>query len=114
MHYIKDLDCVDGGECGHGLVNQCMRWIPRVRKQQIRCEMVDFFSSEAGDHYFRHLPAQKKAKGVTLKNETLRRLQRLECIDQPRLARPATSPDILEVLLVRVVGMYVQGVADEL
>ncbi|KAH8743094.1 hypothetical protein F5883DRAFT_49526 [Diaporthe sp. PMI_573] len=86
MHCIctlagKDLDCVDGGDCGHGLVNQCMRWIPRVRKQQIRCEMVDFFSSEAGDHYFRHLPAQKKAKGVTLKNETLRRLQRLESAD---------------------------------
>jgi hypothetical protein len=43
--------------------------------------MVDFFSSEAGDHYFRHLPNQTKAKGVTLKNETLRRLQRLESAD---------------------------------
>ncbi|KAH8751702.1 hypothetical protein F5883DRAFT_208921 [Diaporthe sp. PMI_573] len=77
----KDLDCLDGHDCGHGFVNQCIRWVPRGRKQRIRCEMVDFFSSEAGDHHFRHLPVQRNAKGAALKNETLRRLQRLESAD---------------------------------
>jgi hypothetical protein len=43
--------------------------------------MVDFFSSEEGDQFFRHLPNQRKAKGARLKDETLRRLQRIQQAD---------------------------------
>jgi hypothetical protein len=77
----KDLGCLGGNHCGHGLVNQCIRWVPRGRKEQIRCEMIDLFSSEAGDRFFRHLPNERKAKGNKLKDEMLRRLQRIRAAD---------------------------------
>ncbi|KKY39087.1 hypothetical protein UCDDA912_g00889 [Diaporthe ampelina] len=82
-------DCVDGEYCGHGLVDRCVRWVPRGKahlRARVRLEMEEFFSSGNGGNNNNNnnnnspgrLAELKRARAAALRAETVRRLEGIE------------------------------------
>lgn len=89
-------DCVDEEYCGHGLVDRCVRWVPKGKahlRARVRFEMERFFSSGGGNddsddgnitscninnNSPERLAELKRARAATLKAETLRRMADIE------------------------------------
>lgn len=89
-------DCVDEEYCGHGLVDRCVRWVPKKQahlRARMRLEMEGFFASGTRNNSAERLADLKKARGAALKAETLRRLGELEAVLE---AVPAEEAEMLE------------------
>lgn len=86
-------DCVDEEYCGHGLVDRCVRWVPKGKahlRARVRFEMEGFFSSGGGsnncdggkinsnNNSAERLAELKRARAATLKAETMRRIADIE------------------------------------
>lgn len=85
-------DCVDEEYCGHGLVDRCVRWVPRAKahlRARVRFEMEGFFASygnggnndeDVDNNSPERLAELKKARAAALKAETMRRLEGIEAL----------------------------------
>lgn len=81
-------DCVDEEYCGHGLVDRCVRWVPKGKahlRTRVRFEMEEFFSSGNGindndNNSPERLAELKKARAAALKAETIRRMEDIEAM----------------------------------
>lgn len=65
-------DCVDEEYCGHGLVDRCVRWIPKGKaylRARVRFEMEVFFSSSGNNNTPERLAELKRARAAALKAE---------------------------------------------
>lgn len=79
-------DCVDEEYCGHGLVDRCVRWVPKGKahlRARVQFEMECFFSSDNGisdndNNRPERLKELKKARAAALKAETMRRMEEIE------------------------------------
>lgn len=76
-------DCVDEEYCGHGLVDRCVRWVPKGKaylRARVRFEMEEFFSSSGNDNNNtpERLAELKRARAAALKAETVRRMEDIE------------------------------------
>lgn len=76
-------DCVDEEYCGHGLVDRCVRWVPKGKahlRARVRFEMEEFFSSSVNDNNNtpERLAELKRARAAALKAETVRRMEDIE------------------------------------
>lgn len=76
-------DCVDEEYCGHGLVDRCVRWVPKGKaylQARVRFEMEEFFSSSGNDNNNtpERLAELKRARAAALKAETMRRMEDIE------------------------------------
>lgn len=76
-------DCVDEEYCGHGLVDRCVRWVPKGKaylRARVRFEMEEFFSSSGNDNNNtpERLAELKRARAAALKAETMRRMEGIE------------------------------------
>lgn len=79
-------DCVDEEYCGHGLLDRCVRWVPKGKahlRTRVRFEMEAFFSSgnginENNNNSPERLAELKRARAAALKAETMRRMEEIE------------------------------------
>lgn len=79
-------DCVDEEYCGHGLVDRCVRWVPKGKahlRTRVRFEMEAFFTSgngisENSNNSPERLVELKRARAAVLKAETMRRIEWIE------------------------------------
>ncbi|KAI7778175.1 hypothetical protein LA080_002522 [Diaporthe eres] len=79
-------DCVDEEFCGHGLVDRCVRWVPKGKahlRTRVRFEMEAFFSSGIGindnnNNSPERLVELKRARAAALRAETMRRIEEIE------------------------------------
>lgn len=101
-------DCVDKEYCGHGLVDQCVRWVPKGKahlRARVRFEMEEFFSSCSGDNSNNtpeRLAELKKARAAALKAETMRRIESIEA----RLLSVTSAADEAEMLESPTLGRW--------
>jgi hypothetical protein len=113
-------DCVDEEYCGHGLVDRCVRWVPKAKahlRPRVRFEMEGFFSSSGGggggggsnnNHYGiisssidnNNSPARlaelKKGRAAALKAETMRRMADIEARLESAGGAAAAEAQMLE------------------
>ena len=113
-------DCVDEEYCGHGLVDRCVRWVPKAKahlRPRVRFEMEGFFSSCGGggsnnDHYGGiisssidnnnnnnspgRLAELKKGRAAALKAETMRRMADIESRLESSGGAAAAEAEMLE------------------
>lgn len=75
-------DCVDEEYCGHGLVDRCVRWVPKGKaylRARVRYEMEEFFSSgNDNNNTPERLAELKRARAAALKAETMRQMEDIE------------------------------------
>lgn len=87
-------DCVDEEYCGHGLVDRCVRWVPKGKahlRARVRFEMERFFSADGGNddceggntkynnnNRPERLAELKRTRAAILKAETMRRMEDIE------------------------------------
>lgn len=115
-------DCVDEEYCGHGLVDRCVRWVPRGKahlRARVRFEMEAFFSSggsvdnngDGGDNKNNNnntperLAELKKARAAALKAETMRRMEGVEA----RLQSATSAAAEAEMLESPTLGRWPAG-----
>lgn len=76
-------NCIDEEYCGHGLVDRCVRFVPKGKaylRARVRFEMEEFFSSSGNDNNNTPecLAELKRARAAALKAETVRRMEDIE------------------------------------
>lgn len=74
-------DCVDEEYCGHGLVDRCLKWVPKKvghLRPRMRAEMEEFFSVKAANNHPERLKELKRYRCSKLKKATLEKLEALE------------------------------------
>lgn len=79
-------DCVDEEYCGHGLVDRCVRWVPKGKahlRTRVRFEMEAFFSSGNGindntNNSPERLAELKRARAAALRAQTMGRIEEIE------------------------------------
>lgn len=110
-------DCVDEEYCGHGLVDRCVRWVPRGKahlRARVRFEMEAFFSSggsiddDSGggnNNTPERLAELKKARAAALKAETMRRMEGIEA----RLQSATSAAAEAEMLESPTLGRWPAG-----
>lgn len=115
-------DCLDEEYCGHGLVDICLRWVPKkleLLRPRIRVDMEDFFSASTANNQPERLKELKKNRCSLLKKATLEKLAALELVagscpeavieakmlESPTLGRWPNTPGFLrEDVQVQKVG----------
>lgn len=121
-----DWDCVDEEYCGHGLVDRCLKWVPKKAghlRPRMRVEMEEFFSSRTANNRPERLKELKKYRYSMLKKATLEKLATLEAavdshpeammeaemLESPTLGRWPGTPGFLKedikAQTVRIVGL---------
>lgn len=109
-------DCVDEEYCGHGLVDRCVRFVPRGKahlRPRVQFEMEAFFSSGGsvdndgvGDNNTpERLAELKKARAAALKAETMRRMEGIEA----RLQSATSAAAEAEMLESPTLGRWPAG-----
>lgn len=79
-------DCLDEEYCGHGLIERCIRWVPKRMgdfKPRVRAEMDAFFATrvfplEADSDRFDSLQELKRSRYSKLKAVTLGKVRSIE------------------------------------
>lgn len=104
--------CVDEEYCGHGLVNKCLKWVPKKvehLRPRMKVDMEDFFSAKTANNQPERLKELKKNRCSTLKKTTLEKLAALEAavgsqpeammeaemLESPTLGRWPNTPGFL-------------------
>ena len=121
-----DWNCVDAEYCGHGLVDRCLKWVPRKvehLRPRMRVEMEGLFSAKTANNQPGRLKELKKYRCSMLKKATLDKLAALQVaveshpesmmeavmLESPTLGRWPATPGFLkediEAQTVRIAGL---------
>ena len=80
-----DWDCVDEEYCGHGLVDKCLKWVPKrveYLRSRMKADMETFFSATTANNHPERLRELKKNRCSLLKKATLEKLAMLEVVGE--------------------------------